>query len=84
MGSFVVLEDANVQKTAKLATKNICRFSGQDCYSPKIYLVMDSIYDSFKKSLLENLNEVIFGNPTKHKTSFGPIIINRDTKLLYK
>ena len=38
-GSFAVLPDADISEAVKAAIKSITLNSGQDCYSPKMFLI---------------------------------------------
>lgn len=71
-GNFIVLSNADINLAAKLAVKSICKFAGQDFHSPKIYFIMDQVYDQFKQKLIANLNSIMLGDPTMMKTQYGP------------
>ena len=38
-GTFAVFPSADINLAVKHAIKSICRNEGQDCYSPKLFLI---------------------------------------------
>ena len=70
---FIVLEDANVEKAAKIAVSARFFNTGQSCIAAKRFLVHENIYDDFicrVKSYMDNLK---VGNPLLEETEIGPL-----------
>lgn len=70
---FIVLDDANLDKTAEhlAITKMLC--SGQICISPKRIILVESIADKFLAKVKEHLHELQPGDPTKEGNHYGPL-----------
>lgn len=70
---FIVLDDANLDKTAEYLafTKMLC--SGQICISPKRIILVESIAEEFLNKVKAHLQELQPGNPTKEGNHYGPL-----------
>ena len=70
---FIVLDDANIDKTAEYLafTKMLC--SGQICISPKRIILVESIAEEFLNKVKAHLQELQPGNPTKEGDHYGPL-----------
>jgi succinate-semialdehyde dehydrogenase/glutarate-semialdehyde dehydrogenase len=70
---FLVLDDADVEKAAQVATQSRLNNCGQICCAAKRFLIDDRIFDRFKEKLIENVSKVKPGDPTKSDTQLGPL-----------
>jgi len=70
---FIVLDDADIEKTAEYLamTKMLC--SGQICISPKRIVLVESIADRFLTLLKEHLHTLPAGDPTLEGQHYGPL-----------
>jgi len=70
---FIVLDDANLDKTAEYLafTKMLC--SGQICISPKRIILVESIAEEFLNKVKAHLQELMPGDPTKEGYHYGPL-----------
>lgn len=70
---FIVLDDANLDKTAEYLafTKMLC--SGQICISPKRIILVESIAEEFLNKVKAHLQELTPGDPTKEGYHYGPL-----------
>ena len=70
---FIVLDDADMEKTAEYLafTKMLC--SGQICISPKRIILVESIADKFLSRVKEHLEELTAGDPTQEGSHYGPL-----------
>lgn len=70
---FIVLDDADIDKTAAYlaVTKMLC--SGQICISPKRIILVEPIADQFLASLKDNLQQLSAGDPTQEGEHYGPL-----------
>lgn len=77
---FIVLEDADIDKTAEhLAfTKMLC--SGQICISPKRIILVEPIADRFLGSVKEHLQSLSAGDPTLEGSHYGPLCTEKAAK----
>ena len=70
---FIVLDDADIEKTAEYLamTKMLC--SGQICISPKRIILVESIAEAFLSRVKANLEALEAGDPTKEGDHYGPL-----------
>ena len=71
--AFIVLEDADLEKTIPWAVWGRMYNGGQTCCASKRFIVVDAVADKFLakfKAALENLQP---GDPMDEKTSHGPL-----------
>jgi len=70
---FIVLDDADIEKTAEYLamTKMLC--SGQICISPKRIILVESIADEFLNRVKVLLQELTADDPTKEGGHYGPL-----------
>lgn len=70
---FIVLEDADIEKTANYLafTKMLC--SGQICISPKRIILVESIAEEFINKLKEKLSLLKAGDPSVKVEHYGPL-----------
>jgi len=70
---YIILEDADLQKTV-----NSCSFSrllntGQSCIAAKRFIVVKSVLEEFQSLLIQNMNNIIMGDPFDENTNIGPM-----------
>ncbi|MCI0560595.1 MAG: aldehyde dehydrogenase family protein, partial [Nitrososphaera sp.] len=75
---FVVLEDADLNQTAYMATQSRLLNTGQSCIAAKRFIVVKEVADRFTKLFVENTNAEVVGDPLDPKTTVGPLV--RDTQ----
>ncbi|CCB86188.1 MULTISPECIES: NAD-dependent succinate-semialdehyde dehydrogenase [Parachlamydia] len=81
---FIVLDDANIEKTLDSAIWAKMNNTGQCCIAAKRYILMDSIADEFIKKFSEKLAKLKPGDPSKDKTTLGPLSSEGAAVLLQK
>ncbi|MFA5514842.1 MAG: NAD-dependent succinate-semialdehyde dehydrogenase [Desulfuromonadales bacterium] len=69
---FVVLADADLDESAKVAAKARCINSGQSCIAAKRFIVEDSIYDVWLAKFKIAMQALVVGDPLDEKTQVGP------------
>lgn len=69
---YVILEDADVEKAAKLCVTARMLNGGQSCIAAKRFIVVEQVYDLFVKLFVEEAKNKIMGNPKDDKTDIGP------------
>jgi acyl-CoA reductase-like NAD-dependent aldehyde dehydrogenase len=72
-GPQIVLDDANLQAAAALATFGATYVSGQCCVATERVLVAESVHDDFVNALLKESEKVVLGDPLDEKTTMGPL-----------
>lgn len=70
---FIVLDDADIEKTAEYLamTKMLC--SGQICISPKRIILVESIADEFLERVTAHLRALVPGDPREEGEHYGPL-----------
>lgn len=70
---FIVLDDADLEKAVDQAVKTRLENAGQCCTSAKRFIIQESIYDEFKKRLIEAVKKIKVGDPMDESTQVGPM-----------
>jgi succinate-semialdehyde dehydrogenase/glutarate-semialdehyde dehydrogenase len=70
---FIVLEDAEIDKTVKWAVYGRMQNCGQACTAAKRFIVMDKVYDEFLQKFKAALEKLEPGNPMQEATKLGPL-----------
>lgn len=79
---FIVLRDADIPMTARLAAEGSFRNSGQRCTAIKRILADRSIHDAFVEELAKVSREYICGDPQADETRVGCVIDEASAKHL--
>jgi succinate-semialdehyde dehydrogenase / glutarate-semialdehyde dehydrogenase len=78
--AFIVLEDADIDKTVKWAMWAKMNNNGQCCIAAKRFILIDSIADEFMKKFSAAMAALEPGNPMDASTTIGPM--SSETALL--
>jgi len=70
---FIVLEDADIPKTPRMALQARMINSGQSCIAAKRFIVMAAIAKPFMEALEREVKGVKIGNPMESSTTIGPL-----------
>ena len=70
---LLVLEDADLEKAAKVATQSRMQNAGQSCIASKRFIVMEKVHDQFIHYLQKNVSDLKQGNPLDEKFTTGPM-----------
>lgn len=71
--AYIVLEDADVELAIKTCTEGRIYNNGETCVAAKRFIVVDAVYDQFKKGFVESMNNIKLGDPTDENTQLGPM-----------
>lgn len=71
--AFIVLDDADLDKTVTTAVNSRMRNAGQSCIAGKRFLVQEGIYESFLEKFKEKIAELKVGDPFDPSTQIGPL-----------
>lgn len=70
---FLVMEDADVARSAKLGMRARFGNTGQACNAAKRFIVDSSVYDEFSKALVDQVSGIKMGDPTEAENFVGPL-----------
>jgi succinate-semialdehyde dehydrogenase / glutarate-semialdehyde dehydrogenase len=70
---FIVLEDADLAATIKVAVQSRMQNAGQSCISAKRFIVVDKIRDEFIVQFQHGIEALRQGNPFKEGITTGPL-----------
>ncbi len=68
---FIVLEDADLEKAAKVAVQSRMHNSGQTCISAKRFIVVKSVASKFKGLVKQIMSDLIVGDPMNPSTDIS-------------
>ena len=71
--AFIVLEDADLQRTIPWAVWGRMYNAGQTCCAAKRFIAVDSIADEFLEKFTAALGELTVGDPMLETTTHGPL-----------
>lgn len=70
---FIVLDDHDLEATAKAAIDGRMSNAGQACTSPKRFIILDAVYDRFVNAVAREIEAIQPGDPLEKSTRFGPV-----------
>jgi len=70
---FIVLEDADLEKTIKMAIKGRMTNTGQSCVASKRFIVVESVAEAFLVGLKKGMGSMKLGDPMNPDTDVGPL-----------
>jgi succinate-semialdehyde dehydrogenase / glutarate-semialdehyde dehydrogenase len=70
---FIVLDDADLEKAATVATLSRMMNAGQACICAKRFIVTKKIADQFVHLFTSKIKELKQGNPLENTTNLGPL-----------
>lgn len=70
---FIVLEDADLEKTVELAVKGRMVNAGQSCVASKRFIVVEEIADEFLSAFKEQMSQLKMGDPLDEETTLAPL-----------
>ena len=71
--AFIVLEDAEMEKTVKWAVWGKMNNTGQCCVAAKRFIVVESLADEFLEKFQRALEKLEPGDPMEPSTTLGPL-----------
>ena len=72
--AFIVLEDADLEKTIPWAVWGRMYNAGQTCCAAKRFIVVEEIADKFLEKFKTALSALKPGDPMDEETTHGPLI----------
>jgi succinate-semialdehyde dehydrogenase/glutarate-semialdehyde dehydrogenase len=71
--AYVVLEDADIAKAAKICATARMVNAGQSCIAGKRFIVVEKVRGEFEKAFVEAMKAYQMGDPRDNSTKFGPM-----------
>ena len=71
--AFIILEDADIDKTVEWAVVGRINNNGECCVAAKRFIAVEAIADEFLKKFKDKLSKLIIGDPMDPKTELGPM-----------
>ncbi len=71
--AFIVLEDADIDKSVRIALTARMLNCGQSCIAAKRFILMESIYEEFVQKFTDAVKELKSGDPLNDNTTIGPL-----------
>ena len=71
--AFIVLEDADLDAAAQMATRARYQNTGQSCIAAKRFIVVEAVADSFECKFVEAVAKLHVGDPFDRQTQVGPM-----------
>lgn len=81
---YVVLEDADIEKTVNTCVTSRLINSGQSCIAAKRFIIVDSVYNKFEEMFVEVMKSKKIGDPFDEDTDLGPLAAFRLRDNLHK
>ncbi|UII26405.1 NAD-dependent succinate-semialdehyde dehydrogenase [Fulvivirga maritima] len=71
--AYLVLEDADLENAVKMCVMGRTYNNGEVCVAAKRFIVVDKLYEDFKKAFVEKMQSLKVGDPTQEDTKIGPM-----------
>ena len=71
--AFIILEDADIEKTVNWAVVGRMNNNGQSCIASKRFIAVEAIADEFIQKFKDKLSKIKVGNPMDATTELGPL-----------
>ena len=71
--AFIILEDADIEKTVEWAVMGRMNNNGQSCIASKRFIAVEAIADEFIQKFKDKLSKMKVGDPMDATTELGPL-----------
>jgi succinate-semialdehyde dehydrogenase/glutarate-semialdehyde dehydrogenase len=71
--AFIILEDADIDKTVEWAVVGRINNNGQCCVAAKRFIAVESIADTFLEKFKNKMADLVVGDPMDAATHLGPL-----------
>lgn len=71
--AFIVLNDADIEKAATIATQSRMLNAGQACICAKRFIITEKVADDFATLFAQKINALSQGNPLQEGINMGPL-----------
>ncbi len=70
---YIIMKDADLRKAADCCSISRLINTGQSCIAAKRFIVVESVLQEFQSLLIQNMHNVIMGDPFDERTDIGPM-----------
>jgi len=70
---YLVLEDADLEKAARLCISGRLMNAGQSCIGAKRFIILEGVYEAFKAEFVRLMKEARYGDPDDDTSAIGPL-----------
>ena len=70
---YLILEDADIEKSARLCVTSRLINAGQSCIGAKRFIIADKIYDAFETEFVRLMGHATYGDPLDPATNIGTL-----------
>lgn len=70
---YIILKDADLEQAAFICLTSRLANSGQVCIAAKRIIIVDSVYDTFLKIVMDKIVDFRMGDPLDPSTQIGPL-----------
>ncbi|KQC32629.1 succinate-semialdehyde dehydrogenase [Nonlabens sp. YIK11] len=71
--AYLVLEDADLDVAVEACVKGRIYNNGETCIAAKRFVVVEAVYDEFKKGFVKAMKDIKHGDPTSDEFDMGPM-----------
>ncbi|MEP0710977.1 NAD-dependent succinate-semialdehyde dehydrogenase [Algoriphagus sp.] len=71
--AYLVLEDADLEVAVEMCVKGRVYNNGETCIAAKRFIVVDAVYEPFKKAFVEAMSNLKMGDPKSEDSDLGPM-----------
>ncbi len=71
--AYIVLEDADLEIAVEMCVKGRVYNNGETCIAAKRFIVVESVYEQFKKAFVDAMSELKMGDPKQEESDLGPM-----------
>ncbi len=71
--AYIILDDADLDAAAELATFGRLQNNGQTCIAAKRFIVLESVYDKFLEIFTTKMRNAKMGDPMDETSFYGPM-----------
>ena len=71
--AYMVLADADVSLAVDMCVEGRTYNNGETCVAAKRFVVVDEVYEEFKKAFVAKMGALKYGDPTKEDSDIGPM-----------
>ena len=71
--AFIVLPDADLERTVKIATQSRMQNVGQSCIAAKRFIVLEDVKEKFLAQFADSIQSLVQGDPFNEKSTLGPL-----------
>ena len=71
--AYIVLDDADLDIAVEACVKGRIYNNGETCIAAKRFVVVEAVYEDFKKAFVKAMKDIKHGDPTKDSSDIGPM-----------